>query len=116
LTPQPKSITGPIRVERNDDDDGNITYEVWDHGPKTYHMICSISEVHCDNAKAEADFVALALGNAIGALMVIERTMMPITSGAKGGCACTSIDRSHCREPDCGFANSSGIRNAQNED
>lgn len=29
---------------------------------------------------------------------------------ARGGCACTSIDRSHCREPDCGFANSCGFR------
>jgi hypothetical protein len=83
MTPQPKSITGPVRVERHDDDDGNIIYEVWDYGPKTYHMICSISEVHCDNAKAEADFVALALGNAIGALMVIERTMMPLSSGIR---------------------------------
>ncbi|MCK1585447.1 hypothetical protein IVB03_39325 [Bradyrhizobium sp. 168] len=75
MIPQPKSITGPVRVERHDEDDGNVVYEVWDHGPGTYHMICAVSEVHCDNAKAEADFIALAMNNAIGALMVIERSM-----------------------------------------
>jgi hypothetical protein len=69
----PKSITGPIVVERHDEDDGNLIYEVWDHGGPAYHMICSVSEVHCDNAKAEAEFIALSMNNAIGAIMAIEK-------------------------------------------
>ena len=82
MIPLPRTITGPIRVERHDEDDGNVIYEIWDHGPKTYHMICSISEVHCDNAKAEADFIALAMSNAIGALIAIERSTLASTDNS----------------------------------
>ena len=67
----PKSLDGPVVVERHDCDDGDITYEVWDHSGKTYHMICALNELTNDNAKQEAEFIALALNNAIGALKTI---------------------------------------------
>jgi hypothetical protein len=74
INPKPKSITGPIKVERHDNEDGSISYELWDYGKDTYHQVCVVSEDTSDNAKAEADFVALAMNNAIGALMAIERS------------------------------------------
>jgi len=77
VIPLPRSITGPIKVERHDREDGIIVYELWDYGSKTYHRIGFVSEDTCDNAKAEADFVAMAMNNAIGALMAIERSLSP---------------------------------------
>ncbi len=68
----PRTITGPIRVERHDCDNGFIIYELWDHGSKTYHQVCSVSEHTCANAKAEADFIALAMNSTLGALMLID--------------------------------------------
>lgn len=74
----PKSLTGPVVVERRDDEDGSIYYELWDHGRETYHFICGIyPDPEKDNAKAEADFMALAINNAIGALRVIAETEIP---------------------------------------
>jgi hypothetical protein len=58
----PRTITGPIKVERHDLESGDIAYEIVDWGSKTYHRICTV-----ENNKEEAEFVALALNNAIGA-------------------------------------------------
>lgn len=69
----PKSISGPIRVERHDCEGGLIAYEIWDHGPATCHRLCTVYEETGLNAKAEAEFVALAINNALGALMAIDR-------------------------------------------
>lgn len=68
----PRSISGPIQVERHDFNDGMIGYEVWDHGKGTYHRLCTIYECDTATAKAEAEFIALALNNAIGALRAVE--------------------------------------------
>ncbi len=68
----PKTISGPIEVERHDFNDGSIGYEIWDHGKDTYHRLCTIYEWDIRAAKAEAEFVALALNNAIGALRAID--------------------------------------------
>lgn len=67
----PKTISGPIRAERQDAQDGLISYELWDYGPETYHCVCVVSEELAGNAKAEAEFVALALNSAIGALKAV---------------------------------------------
>jgi len=72
--PLPKSITGPIVVERRDRESGEIVYELWDYGSETYHCVCVVREELNDHAKTEADFIALALNNSIGALMVIARS------------------------------------------
>lgn len=69
----PKSLTGPVVVERHDLDSGEIVYELWDHGTSTYHCLCHVRESLNDHAKAEAEFMALAINNAIGALKQIER-------------------------------------------
>lgn len=76
MIPLPRTITGPIKVERHDDDDGRIVYELWDYGKGTYHCVCAVSEDTSDNAKAEADFIALAMNNSIGALMAIEQSTL----------------------------------------
>jgi hypothetical protein len=68
----PKTLTGPIRVQRHEREDGAIDYELWDEGAGTFHQVCSVTEDTSDNAKAEADFIALAMNNAIGALRAIE--------------------------------------------
>lgn len=55
-------------VERHDEDDGSITYEVWDHDPASYRMICSISE---------RDYIAKAgdKGSAIGDAKMVARAL-----------------------------------------
>lgn len=72
---KPKSIAGPIVVERHDNQDGSIAYEIWDHGKDTCHQICCVTEHTSDNAKAEADFIALSLNNTLGAFKAIEHAL-----------------------------------------
>ena len=67
-SPIPRSISGPIIVERHDFESGMIGYELWDYGHDTYHRLCTVYEIDVKTAKAEAEFVALAINNAIGAL------------------------------------------------
>ncbi len=74
MHPKPRSIAGPIKVERHDCEGGAIAFEVMDYGSDTYHRICTIYDSDNNHAKQEAEFVALALNNAIGALMAIERS------------------------------------------
>lgn len=62
----------PYVVERHDEEDGAISYEIWDERPDTYRRVCSISE-NCNDdddadpesdrglAKRDADLVARAL-------------------------------------------------------
>jgi hypothetical protein len=38
-------------IERHDQEDGSITYEIWDHKPPTCGRICSIN-THYDNPQA----------------------------------------------------------------
>lgn len=60
--------SAPYVVEREDQDDGSITYEVWDHRPESYRCVCSISD-GCNEygdtgnsyARHDADQVARAL-------------------------------------------------------
>ena len=64
---------GPYVVERHDQEDGSITFEIWDHRPETYRRLCSINEMnesldwsdeqkrppHC--AKSDAELIVSAL-------------------------------------------------------
>jgi hypothetical protein len=34
----------PYVVERHDQENGSITYEIWDHRPESYRRLCSINE------------------------------------------------------------------------
>lgn len=62
----------PFVVERHDQEDGSITYEVWDHRPDTYRRLCSLNEWNdggkeddeereLNTAKDDADLIARAL-------------------------------------------------------
>lgn len=61
----------PYAVERQDEDDGSITYEVWDTRPDSYRRLCLMND-GCDGdeddldrrpstAKADAELIAAAL-------------------------------------------------------
>ena len=50
-------------VERHDQEDGSITYEIWCYDPDHYERICSINtEFDTQNAKKWADHI-VALHN-----------------------------------------------------
>jgi hypothetical protein len=38
------SPTHPYVIERHDQEDGSITFEIWDYRPNTYRRLCSINE------------------------------------------------------------------------
>jgi len=60
----------PYVVERHDEDDGSIEYEIWDHRPESYRRLCTVSEdpvdddEDCDDrgrAMRDADLICRAL-------------------------------------------------------
>jgi len=62
----------PYEVERHDQDDGSITYEVWDKRPESYRRLCSLNEWddggaednegrELSTAKADAELICRAL-------------------------------------------------------
>lgn len=67
----------PFVVERNDQEDGSIVYEIWDHRPDSYRRLCVCSEDYCDEdvepdmdrgqTKKDADMIATALNMVFGA-------------------------------------------------
>lgn len=74
------SETHPYVIERYDQEDGSITYEIWDHRPDTYRRVCSINDendsssfrdedrrpVNC--AKSDAEMIVRALNLMNGGL------------------------------------------------
>lgn len=66
----------PFVVERHDQEDGSIVYEIWDHRPDTYRRLCVCAEDYCDEdvdpdtyrgqAKTDADMIATALNMVFG--------------------------------------------------
>lgn len=38
------SKTHPYVMERHDQEDGSITYEIWDYRPESYRRVCSMNE------------------------------------------------------------------------
>ena len=56
-----KPVIGPIVFERHDEEDGYISYEVWDHNPDTYHRLCRITERESGSAKHDAQLIVTAL-------------------------------------------------------
>lgn len=63
----------PFVVERHDQDDGSIVYEIWDHRPDSYRRVCICSEDFVDEdlemdepgdrgqTKKDADMIATSL-------------------------------------------------------
>lgn len=74
------SKTHPYAIERHDEEDGSINYEIWDYRPESYRRLCSIndrddSETYSDdnhrpehNAKSDAELIARALNLMNGGL------------------------------------------------
>lgn len=65
----------PFVVERHDQEDGSIVYEIWDHRPENYRRLCVCSEDYCDDdvdpsdrgqVKKDADMIATALNMVYG--------------------------------------------------
>jgi hypothetical protein len=65
----------PYVVQRHDQDDGSIYYEIWDERPESYRRLCVIEEDANDDydepctdrgqAKRDADLIAKALNGLI---------------------------------------------------
>jgi hypothetical protein len=74
------SPTHPYVVERHDQDDGSISYEIWDHRPDSYRRLCSINDDNDSsqwsdddqkpghNAKSDAEMIVRALNLMNGGL------------------------------------------------
>ena len=71
------STTHPYIVERQDQEDGSITYEIWDTRPNSYRKLCSVEErLYYDDedcgptisAKSDAEMIARALNLMNGGL------------------------------------------------
>lgn len=50
-------------LERHDNDDGSITWEIWDTEPNFYRRICSINDDTNRHAMADARLIAKALND-----------------------------------------------------
>lgn len=65
------SPSNPYVVERHDQEDGAIHYEIWDERPDTYRRLCTVREDYNDDsedgspnrgqAKKDADLIVRAL-------------------------------------------------------
>jgi len=56
------SPTAPYVVERQDQDDGSITYEVYDERPESYRFVCGVSDDQGGNPYAKHDAEQIARG------------------------------------------------------
>ena len=54
--------TAPYAVERRDDDDGEIHYEVWDMRPESYRRVAAVSDACGLNPYAKFDAEQIARG------------------------------------------------------
>ena len=72
-------LTHPYVVERHDQEDGSISYEIWDARPDTYRRLCSINEWNdggaednegreLSTAKSDAELIVRALNLMNGGL------------------------------------------------
>ena len=67
----------PFEVQRQDQEDGSIVYEIWDRRPDTYRRLCVCAEDYCEDdddldpsdrgqTKKDADMIATALNMVYG--------------------------------------------------
>lgn len=56
------SPSAPYSARRQDQDDGTITYEIFDERPDTYRFICGLSDEYGTNAYAKHDAEQIARG------------------------------------------------------
>jgi hypothetical protein len=74
------SPTHPYVVERHDEENGSISYEIWDLRPDTYRRVCKLNELYDSNtyhdedrrpehtAKSDAEMIVRALNLMNGGL------------------------------------------------
>ena len=65
-------------VERHDDEEGAIQYEIWNHDPANYGALCILPDDQIDGAKAKAALIARAMNeraDLLAALQEIEHGM-----------------------------------------
>lgn len=73
------STTHPYILERHDQDNGSISYEIWDQRPDTYRRLCCLNEwddggsenasgQELSTAKADAELIVRALNLMNGGL------------------------------------------------
>jgi hypothetical protein len=56
------STTSPYVVERQDQDDGSITYEIFDERPESYRFVCGVSDDCGGNPYAKHDAEQISRG------------------------------------------------------
>ena len=71
------SPTAPYVVVRDDNDDGSITYNVFDERPESYHFVCGVSDFG-GNAYAKHDAEQIARG--LNFLIQCGKEKLPKTS------------------------------------
>lgn len=55
----------PWSVERHDQEDGSITYEVWDYNPDSYRRVCKLNDDEINEGRnAKRDAYTIAAGSA----------------------------------------------------
>lgn len=58
---------GPWTVERHDQDDGTINYEIWAIDPPAiYHRVATINDYDNEHAKDDAELIARAVNRIRG--------------------------------------------------
>lgn len=67
----------PYVVQRHDDDDGSITYEVWDERPDSYRRLCSINEWN-DSTRATAKTDAEMIVRGLNMLVQFGKEDLPV--------------------------------------
>lgn len=54
-------IAARFHMERHDDEDGSINYEIWDYDPQKYRRVATVSERLTDTALTDARMIVNAL-------------------------------------------------------
>jgi hypothetical protein len=77
-----KATPGPFVVERDDQEDGTISYGVWCHAKDHYCEVASFSTFTNKNAKRDAELYA-AMHEALPALLAGDSRWLPIESAPR---------------------------------
>jgi hypothetical protein len=55
----------PWTIERHDQEDGTISYEIWSVNPPTYHRIVTLNDWDNKNAREDAELIVRAVNGKI---------------------------------------------------
>ena len=68
-------------MERHDDDDGAIRYEIWDCAPDSYGVLCVVPDDLADDAKAKAEQIVVAMNSRAAPETAAERDRLIAING-----------------------------------